>query len=252
MEMAAKNQTPPERGRRKPAEVRFPFYSLADSVGVAKAIHEKGGGFANREQLAAFLGYSTTNSGAFLSRVAAARLFNLIVPERSGFVLMPLAQKILMPVLPEHAQEGLVEAFTAVPLFEAIYEEYRGKELPPEFGLKNLLRSKFGITGKNIAVAYRTLMESADQAGFFSTRAARTHLIVPAIRKPPIPQEQETADSTGLEGRGGPPKPPVPIHQDQVKLEYIRKLIGLLDSESEIDKKELMERIERLLLEPES
>src|SRR5690349_954805 len=95
--------------RRPAPALRYPSYDLADSVLVADAIHNRGGGIASRDQLAAFLGYKTTNSGAFLSRIGAARLFGLIESTRDGqFTITPLAQKIVMPVYPEQAREALI------------------------------------------------------------------------------------------------------------------------------------------------
>jgi hypothetical protein len=174
-----------DKERKRPA-IRYPAYDLAESVGVAKAIHEQGGGVASRDRLAAFLGYSTTNSGAFFGRLAAARLFGLITTRGSDFVITPVAQKILMPVQPEHAREALVEAWQNVPLFREMYDEHDrgGRPLPPEFGMKNLLRSKYGMDARQAADAYRALMDSAEVAGFFLTRNARTHLIIPQIAPP--------------------------------------------------------------------
>ena len=244
----------PTRSRRKPPDIRFPFYTLADSLAVAETIHKHGGGTASRDQLAAFLGYSSVRNGAFLSRVASARTFNLITSERGGdFVMTPLAQKILQPVYPEQTDEGLVEAFLSVPLFKAIYEEQKGKELPPEFGLKNLLRTKYGIAGRTTDVAYKALMESADQAKFFATRGTKTHLIMPTVSR--RSEEPESAsESPGPGDRGDshlppspPPPPPASATPDQVRMEYIRKLISMLDSDTVQDKKELMDRIEALL-----
>src|SRR2546428_339397 len=134
--------------RKGSRELRFPYYDLGDAVAVAETIHTKGGGVASQDQLAAFLGHTTTNSGAFLSRIAAARLFGLISGRGSELKITPLAQKILMPVYPEQAREALLEAFLKVPLFKAIFEEHQGKELPPEFGLKNLFRTKYGIEAR--------------------------------------------------------------------------------------------------------
>src|SRR5258708_38771023 len=119
--------------RRSPAAVRYPNYGLADSVLVARVIHEQGGGVASRDRLAAFLSYSTTNSGAFLTRLASARLFDLITARGSDFVITPLAQRLLIPGYPEPGGEDLVEACFNVPLFKEIYDEHVGKQLPPEF-----------------------------------------------------------------------------------------------------------------------
>src|SRR5258708_26974343 len=119
--------------RRSPAAVRYPNYGLADSVLVARVIHEQGGGGASRDRLAAFLSYSTTNSGAFLTRLASAGLFDLITARGSDFGITPLGERVLLPVYPEQVGEARVAAFFNVPLFKEIYDEHVGKQLPPEF-----------------------------------------------------------------------------------------------------------------------
>jgi hypothetical protein len=236
---------------RKRSPVRIPGYHLADSVAVAVAVHEKGGGAATDEQLAAFLGYRSTNSGAYLSRIGAARLFGVVTRHGTDFVLTPVAHKILMPVYSEQAREGLIEAFFAVPLFKSIYEEHQGRELPPEFGFKNLLRNKYQVPPDRLGHADRVLMQSAEQAGFFATRGTSTHLILPSIGRsaPPTQTPGEGTEEEGIGGDGGsrpPAPPPGPMDAEQVRLEYVRKLISLLGTDS-VDHIELMDRIERLI-----
>ena len=249
-----KNQKPAVR--RKPPDIKFSFYTLADSVAVAKAIHEQGGGRATRDQLAAFLGHSTTNSGAFISRLASARTFNLITTDRGDFVITDLAQRILMPVRPEQHVEGLVEAFLTVPLFKEIYEEHKGKELPPEFGLKNLLRTKYGITGRTVDIAYRALMESAEQAQFFATRKSRTHLIMPSITPTRVSEEPtDTPKGEPVHGGGSgigtpPPQPPsaMTASKEALRMKYVEKLFDMIDATKDnTEKKELLDRIEQFL-----
>lgn len=244
------------KDRKRPA-VRYPAYSLIESVAVAKAIHEQGGGVASRDRLAAFLQYSTTNSGAFFGRIAAARLFGLITSRGSDFVITPLAQKILLPVFPEQTREGLVEAFLNVPLFKDMYEEHDkgGKPLPPEMGMKNLFRSKFGMDARQAADAYRGLMESADAAGFFTTRNARSHLIIPQLtqQRPPAPpatadEQPPAANGSGSGGDGsGGGRPGTGLAD--VKAAYVTTLIDLFKKKSESGEMDdaLMDRIEKLL-----
>ncbi|HEX9495140.1 MAG TPA: hypothetical protein VGA38_05225 [Candidatus Limnocylindria bacterium] len=251
--------------RRSPAAVRYPNYGLADSVLVARVIHEQGGGVASRDRLAAFLSYSTTNSGAFLTRLASARLFDLITARGSDFVITPLAQRVLMPVYPEQVGEALVEAFFNVPLFKEIYDEHVGKQLPPEFGMKNLLKAKYGLGLRQADDAYRSLIESADTAGFFRTRNARTHLIIPQVgsRAARSTVEDQAADVSESEGSlplssgggdsGGPRRSeirPGPTDLRTVKATYVTTLIDLLREKNAKDGTldlELMERIEKLL-----
>ncbi len=251
----------PATSKRPRSELRFPVYDLGDCVAVAKAIHEKGGGISTNDHLAAYLGYKSANNGAFIARVAASKLFGFVEGPPSRLVITPLAEKILMPIRETDPRQALVDAFLRVPLYTAVYEEYHGKELPPEFGLKNALRTRFGVTPQRIDRAYRALIDSAETAGFFDVRGSRTQLIMPAV--PQItetrgredePEERGRADTSrrtgGGDGGGSGDVPPGGGAQKQdLKSEYVRTLIGLLrekGAKGEVDA-DLMERIEKLL-----
>jgi hypothetical protein len=238
------------------SEHRFPVYDLGACVLVAKAIHEKGGGSATDDHLAAFLGYKSAANGAFVNRVAAAKLFGLIEGGPNRRTITQLAQKILMPIRDTDPRQGLVEAFMRVPLYKTVYEEYHGKELPPQFGLKNALRTQFGVTPKRVDRALGALIQSAETAGFFDVRGSRTQLIMPAISQLAPPPPADTGDqdesrpggSGGGDGDGGLP-PSGPKTKQELQNEYIGTLIGALreqGAKGEMDG-ELMARIEKLL-----
>ncbi|MDE0669081.1 MAG: hypothetical protein OXI48_08655, partial [bacterium] len=74
--------------------------------------------------------------------------------------------------------------------------------LPPEFGLKNLLRNRFAVKGTRLNLAHRVLMDSAEQAGFFATRGSKTHLIMPAFH---AAEDVAAQDSTPSDRGGGGP-----------------------------------------------
>lgn len=245
---------------------RFPVYGLATCIEVARLIHTNGGGQASPDHLAHYLGYKGTNNGAYLSKVGAARQFGLISKSGSVFVPTPLAHTILSPTYPHDAKKALVDAFFNVELFKRIYEDFKGKELPPEFGMKNALRNTYGIISTRVDEAYRSLIDSSETAGFFETKlGAKTHLILPAFHAPqPGAAKQQNAAETNELGGGGsgggddgganPPSspPPAAAHSPaigDVKAKYLSALITLFETKSakgEIDEK-LMERIERLL-----
>lgn len=250
---------PSSEGRQAPvrSEMRFPVYDLGACVIVAKAIHEKGGGSATDDHLAAFLGYKSAANGAFVNRIAAAKLFGLIEGGPSNRTITQLAQKILMPIRDSDPRQGLVEAFMRVPLYAAVYEEFRGKELPPTFGFKNALRNQFGVTPKRVDRAHAALIESAEIAGFFDVRGSRTQLIMPAISRQPSPILKEEEDSDegsdqqkGGGGNGGGDLPrPGPKTKQELQNEYIATLIGALreqGAKGPMDA-DLMARIEKLL-----
>lgn len=245
---------------------RFPGNDLKACVEVPRLIHIKGGGQATPDQLASHLGYKGTNNGAYLTKVAAATAFGLIAKVGPVFTPTPLAHQILSPTYPHETKQALVTAFLSVPLFKSVFDNFRGKELPPEFGMKNALRLQFGVAANRVGDAYRVLMDSADSAGFFETKnGARTHLILPLMQ--PIPgattnpgnasetRKGELGGGSGGNGSGGnPPSPDNPPAATtevtaNAKEKYLAALIKLFEeraAKGDLDEK-LMERIERLL-----
>lgn len=251
METSPKVGDKRDQPNRQKSGISFPSYALADSVAVAETIHNKAGGYATRDQLAAFLGYKSTLNGAFISRVSSARIFGLIEGEADQLKLTPLAVKILMPDFPEQAKASLVEAFFTIPLFKAIYDEYHGKTLPEGLGFDNALRTKFQVVPKRLYFARKTFWESAETAGFFETKGSKTHLIIPTLKSQPKVPDQRQQNENLPKGGGGGEQPPVnPARtKDDLQNEYIGTLIEVLREKSkqgEMDQ-DLMERIERLL-----
>lgn len=230
---------------------RFPVYDLADSVAVAKAIHESGGGTATNDQLSSYLGYKSTNNGAFINRIAAAKLFGLIEGPPSRLVSTQHAQQILYPVDEADARQGLIDAFMRVPLFREVYGEYHGTELPPKFGLKNALRTRFGVVPQRIDRAYHALMSSADAAGFFEVHGSRTRLIMPTIKSATPNAKEANGEETETERRGtgggnGSDGPRGTRTNEDLQAEYVSALIELLRQKGEADP-DLMAKIEQLL-----
>jgi hypothetical protein len=151
-----------------------------------------------------------------------------------------------------------------VELFQRVYEEFKGKELPPEFGMKNALKNIFGVASTRIDIAYRSLMDSAQDAGFFDVRGSRTHLIMPAMQMAPSPVLPQTDDKneelalgggngggneSGSGNAGGARMASTPGSLSNVKARYIETLIKALEEKGkngELDEA-LMTRIEKLL-----
>jgi hypothetical protein len=171
----------PEKAARGPgpkSATQYPYFDLDDSIAVGKTLHEQGGGTCTRDLVAAALGYSTTKSGTFLSRIYAAKLFGLISIEGETLSVTDRATSILHPVLEADAIVGKRDAFLAVPLFQKVYEKFRGATLPPELGIQNLLKTEYKIVPDRIKAATRVMLNSAEQAGFF-VAGNRNRLIAP-------------------------------------------------------------------------
>lgn len=153
--------------------IGFPYSSLKDAELIAHELHDKWGGKASPDQLAAGL-TSSTRSGAFRIKVATARICGAVSVVRGSVGLTDLGQRLIDPQTRDAAR---VEAFMAVPLFAALTEEYKGVMLPPDSGLEQKI-SDLGVSAKQTAKARQAFQKSAEQAGFF--RHGRQRLVPPA------------------------------------------------------------------------
>ena len=189
--------------------ITSPYFDLSASISVAQAIQQQGGGTASPDQLAHWLGYKSTSSGTYGTRTSAAsKHFGLIDISGDIIVITERAKTILSPVMPEDAISSKAEAFLAVPLFAKVYEQFRGSQLPPEVGLKNLFLNTYKVLPDRVAQAVRVFLNSAEQAGFFSTSGDRSRLIKPVVSQSSMqPQShQEPSDNS-------PPKIETPTHE---------------------------------------
>ncbi len=137
-------------------------YDLSAAVEVARLVDSAGGAVAG-DILAPALGYSGTNNGAYLTRVANARLFGLVAGRGSRFEVTERGRTILSGDGPG-AITARREAFFSVPLFRAVADAAaeRAGLLPDD--LARWLVDDFGeVAGKAQTVADR-LIASAGEA----------------------------------------------------------------------------------------
>ncbi len=174
--------------KRERSTVEFPYMALNDAIYVTRGIHETTGSSAcQHDQLAAKLGLSMNSSG-YRMRISTARMFGLVESDRGGGVkLTPLGQTI---VDSSRQREAKAKAFLKVPLYQRLYEHYRGKVLPPGAALERKM-ANLGVAQKQTDRARQAFERSAETAGFFEM--GRDRLVPPggiAEAHPPKPDEQ--------------------------------------------------------------
>lgn len=213
--VSTSNNEAPKRTRAT-SGTAHPYFDLDSSIKVSEVIHSKGGGAAAPDQLAAWLGYKSVKSGTYLTRIAAAKQFGLIQSAPGGYTNTERAQTILSPVMPDDSVKAKVEAFLDVDLFSKAHTQYRGAQLPPEVGLKNLFQTSYKILPDRVPQAVRVFLNSAEQAGFFLTAGNRSRLVSPAtLNSTHAPQrdasrkdDQPPAPPDKPKGGGGGDGPP--------------------------------------------
>lgn len=204
---------------RRVSGVSFPYFNLADSVAVARVMHDKAGGECDRAQLAAILNYKGVKNGAFQARVAAAKSFGLVEQENDRLRVTPRGRAIVSPVTTADSDRAKVEAFLAIDLFRKVYEEYKEHTLPPDVGLRNHLETKYSIVKDRLAPTVRIMKESAADAGFFRA-GGDTRMVMPIFLPakadpiPPKPDEvrRDLERSRSSNGGGGGGYEPPDIH----------------------------------------
>jgi hypothetical protein len=162
-----------ENGRQNlRSTIAFPYGALQDAEQVVEALRQRGD-TAPVDALAAEMNQTTT-SGSFRTKVATARIFG-VIEVRSGHArLTPLGHRL---VDSDQAAQARVDAFLHVPLFQRVYDEYRGRNLPPSQGLEAAI-ARFGVSAKQVNRARQALQRSAEHAGFF--KHGRDRLVAPA------------------------------------------------------------------------
>jgi len=153
----------PKRAREQ-SSIAFPYMDLDTAITVARAFIANGGGAHTRDQLAGAMGQSPL-SGAFIMKLSAARQFGLVDFVDGKFKLTDLGFSI---VDKNEAREksARVQAFLSVELYRKIYEEFKGKQLPPRpLGLEQTF-VQMGVAPKQKTNARLAFDKSARQAGF--------------------------------------------------------------------------------------
>ena len=147
-------------------------YGLEASLALAQTVAQSGGR-SDAATVASALSYSGVRNGAFLSRLANARLFGLVAG-RSGQVVLTDRGRRCLSADPAVQMAALAEACWAVPLFHRVLEEASGEELGDVDGLATVLETRFGEDSSKSRTTARVLLESAGRAGLL--RAGRVDL----------------------------------------------------------------------------
>jgi hypothetical protein len=158
---------------RERSTIRFPYDDLSAAEEVVRAVHERYGGQATYDQIAAELAVSST-SGAFRNKVSAARMFGFVTVDRQGAVTpTPLGTKLLDE---RTARDARAQSFLNVPLYAQLHERYRGGTLPNDKGLEEAIR-ELGVAAKQVTTARQAFQRSAQRAGYF--HQGRNRLVKP-------------------------------------------------------------------------
>jgi len=138
-EEALKEDLNPEQaqdgGKREKSSIQFPYLSLEEAAVIAKGVHSVGGRSCQVDQLAAHLNQKP-DTGSFRLKLGTTKMFGLITSSVGTVTLTDLGNRLC-----DSQQEAAAraEAFLKIPLYEKVYEEFKGGTLPPPSGLETAM-----------------------------------------------------------------------------------------------------------------
>jgi hypothetical protein len=180
--------------KKENSSIAFPYMDLEAAISVARAFVANGGGHLTRDQLAGALSQSPL-SGAFIMKLSAARQFGLVDWADGKFKLTDLGFSIV-DKNETREKAAKVQAFLSVELYRRIYEDFKGRQLPPRpLGIEQTL-VQMGVTQKQKSTARLAFEKSARQAGFSTIDPDR--LIEPMIGGPGGTAPNPVAVATGI------------------------------------------------------
>ncbi|MDQ0467714.1 hypothetical protein [Labrys wisconsinensis] len=188
-----------ERQTRQRSTIGFPYMDLKAAIEIADAIHSHvGTGDCTDDQLAAWTDQSAKSS-MFRAQYYAARMFGLISGDGGHHRLTDAGRAI---VDPDQAREAKANAFMAVPLYQRVYDKYKGGVLPPVAALERDMVG-IGVSEKQKDKARQVFERSAEQAGFFEN--GKTKLVMPGViaGKELLRDPSPAAPKNGNGGNGG-------------------------------------------------
>lgn len=129
-------------------QAKYPRHSVEQALRIPKAIYEQNAGNPCTVREAATFTGATSVSGNFNVEVSSAKKYGFLASEGGKLVLQERARKAIAPQSATDRVTALREAVLAAPDLSAVYNFYRGENLPDDQFFTNALtdRSAFRST----------------------------------------------------------------------------------------------------------
>jgi len=185
--------TKPERKRRGSFP---PFLALTEAFDLVRAIYEQGGGQASSDLMSQLTGNSSSSS-TFIKKTGALKLYGLVSEQDGTFLLTEQGSAIAAPISADFDCGSKKAAFLSVSTFAKLYDRHKGKLLPADEYLRNILEQDVGIPRELAPDWVKAFKESAKAAGLLFTRADGKVQILeaPAIELDRQTTRNDTQDS---------------------------------------------------------
>jgi len=133
-----------KKADRLPPGTLPPYIKLSDAFALVSDIYEQGGGRASFDLLSEIVG-NTSSSSSFFKKINALKAYGLGTEQNKTVSLNELGLAVAAPDSPESAGTAKKEAMLKIDLFSKLYDRHKGKILPDDSFLKNIIERDFKI-----------------------------------------------------------------------------------------------------------
>lgn len=145
---------------------KYPVNSFQNALEVARAVSDSGG--ANSEVQKSVIAHalqSSANSGAFIQRLASAKIYGVIEGGRNGYRLTNDAKLYFFPSTEGEKRNALLTLLKSAPIFAEIIKRFDGNRIPSADLLANVLLREFGLPESWKDRVARFFLKAAGDAG---------------------------------------------------------------------------------------
>ncbi|WP_211357410.1 hypothetical protein [Nocardioides rubriscoriae] len=169
----AKNATAKKAAASVP---KYPRHSVERALRIPQAIYNQNAANpATPTEAAKFLG-GTGVSGAFNVEMSSAKKYGFLESEDGKLVVTDRARKAIAPQSNDDKRNALRDAILAAPEMSAVYNFYRGENLPDNQFLVNALTDRFKIPADKVPEFLDLFTESIKSAGLLDESGERPRL----------------------------------------------------------------------------
>lgn len=146
-----------------------PYLGLSEGFELARLIYEQGGGQASYDAMSQLTGNSSSSSN-FVKKIGALKLYGLISEQNSTVTLTEQGSAIAAPISEGSDRSAKKASFLNVPTFAKLFERHKGKLLPADEFLRNILEQNIGIPRELSADWAKAFKDAAKAAGLLFDR----------------------------------------------------------------------------------
>ena len=163
----------------------FPKKTLEQSIAMPEALMKNGGHPLPPIDMAGALGISPGSSTLRVLNAAASAYGLITGTYKTTFKMAALGEKIVQPNSAEEQAGALVTAALHPPLFQRVFEHYKGKKYPEAQYMANTLKRDFDVADAQAAVFVDIFTKNARRVGLLKSTKGGEWLVADASRAAP-------------------------------------------------------------------